>query len=76
MFVSLTLEHLKRCCLTRIHANGADVNVLSWNKLVGNLWQLAGGDDGVLSAWDLRHFSGEDIKPGAVYSTQDADYFG
>jgi ribosome assembly protein RRB1 len=51
----------------KIHANGSDVNVLSWNKLVGNLL-ATGGDDGVLSAWDLRHFSGEDIKPLARFT--------
>ena len=36
--------------------NSADVNVLSWNKLVTNLI-ATGGDDGTLSVWDLRHFS-------------------
>jgi ribosome assembly protein RRB1 len=51
----------------KIHANGADVNVLSWNKLVGTLL-ATGGDDGVLSVWDLRHFSGEDIKPLARFT--------
>jgi ribosome assembly protein RRB1 len=40
----------------KIHKNGADVNVLSWNKLVSNLL-ATGGDDGTLSVWDLRHFS-------------------
>ena len=36
--------------------SNADVNVMSWNKLVGNL--LATGDDkGVVSVWDLRNFS-------------------
>jgi ribosome assembly protein RRB1 len=44
----------------KIHANGADVNVLSWNKLVGNLWQLV--ETMVFCLRDL-HFSGEDIKP-------------
>ena len=34
----------------------ADVNVLSWNKLVTNLL-ATGGDDGTLSVWDLRHFA-------------------
>ena len=29
----------------KIHANGADVNVISWNRLVGNLL-ATGGDDG------------------------------
>lgn len=51
----------------KIHANGADVNVLSWNKLVANLL-ATGGDDGVLSVWDLRHFSGDDIKPLARFT--------
>lgn len=41
----------------KIHAKtGADVNVLSWNRLVSNLL-ATGGDDGTLSVWDLRHFS-------------------
>lgn len=40
----------------KIHSSNADVNVLSWNKLVHNLL-ATGGDDGVLSVWDLRHFS-------------------
>jgi ribosome assembly protein RRB1 len=39
----------------------------SWNKLVGTLL-ATGGDDGVLSVWDLRHFSGEDIKPLARFT--------
>jgi ribosome assembly protein RRB1 len=51
----------------KIHANGADVNVLSWNKLVGNLL-ATGGDDGVLSVWDLRHFAGADLKPLARFT--------
>ena len=29
----------------KIHSGGADVNVISWNKLVGNLL-ATGGDDG------------------------------
>jgi ribosome assembly protein RRB1 len=37
-----------------IHA--ADVNVLSWNRLVTNLL-ATGGDDGTLAVWDLRHFA-------------------
>jgi ribosome assembly protein RRB1 len=40
----------------KIHANGSDVNVLSWNALVTNLL-ATGSDDGVLSVWDLRHFA-------------------
>ncbi len=51
----------------RIHSNGADVNVLAWNRLVGNLL-ATGGDDGVLSVWDLRHFSGKDIQPLARFT--------
>jgi ribosome assembly protein RRB1 len=46
----------------KIHSDGADVNVVSWNKLVTNLL-ACGGDDGVLSVWDLRHFSGNNSKP-------------
>eukprot|EP00797_Seminavis_robusta_P001588 Sro109_g054490.1 rich WD repeat-containing protein 1 (221) ;mRNA; r:35517-36179 len=41
----------------KIQSDGSDVNVVSWNKLVTNLL-ACGGDDGVLSVWDLRHFSG------------------
>lgn len=51
----------------KIHSNGADVNVLSWNKLVSNLL-ATGGDDGALSVWDLRHFSGDTIKPLARFT--------
>lgn len=40
----------------KIHTNGSDVNVLSWNAIVSNLL-ATGGDDGTLSVWDLRHFS-------------------
>jgi ribosome assembly protein RRB1 len=40
----------------KVHGNGADVNVLSWNKHVANLL-ATGGDDGTLSVFDLRHFS-------------------
>ena len=36
----------------KVHANGADVNVISWNRLVGNLL-ASGGDDGTF--W-LFHF--------------------
>jgi ribosome assembly protein RRB1 len=46
----------------KIHKNGADVNVLSWNKLVSNLL-ATGGDDGTLSVWDLRHFSASSSGP-------------
>ena len=31
----------------KVHASGADVNVISWNGLVGNLL-ASGGDDGEL----------------------------
>ena len=40
----------------KVHRNGSDVNVLSWNSLVTNLL-ASGSDDGVLSVWDLRKFS-------------------
>ena len=39
----------------KVHANGADVNVIAWNRLVGNLL-ASGGDDGTFSVWDLRNF--------------------
>lgn len=53
----------------KIHANAADVNVLSWNKLVKNLL-ATGGDDGGLSVWDLRHFSaGGNVKPLARFTS-------
>jgi len=39
----------------KVHASGADVNVISWNRLVGNLL-ASGGDDGSFSVWDLRNF--------------------
>lgn len=39
----------------KIHENGADVNVISWNPIITNLL-ASGGDDGVFSVWDLRKF--------------------
>jgi ribosome assembly protein RRB1 len=51
----------------KIHKESADVNVLSWNRLVTNLI-ATGGDDGALSVWDLRHFSGEAVKPLARFT--------
>lgn len=39
----------------KVHDNGADVNVISWNRLVCNLL-ASGGDDGTFSVWDLRNF--------------------
>lgn len=52
----------------KIQSDGTDVNVLSWNSLVSNLL-ACGGDDGVLSVWDLRHFSGGKPDPLARFST-------
>eukprot|EP00986_Skeletonema_menzelii_P003041 scaffold893_cov154-Skeletonema_menzelii.AAC.14 len=43
----------------KIHSGGADVNVISWNKLVGNLL-ATGGDDGSFSVFDLRNFQTAD----------------
>mmetsp|Transcript_5162 Transcript_5162/g.10830 ORF Transcript_5162/g.10830 Transcript_5162/m.10830 type:complete len:602 (+) Transcript_5162:68-1873(+) len=43
----------------KIHSGGADVNVISWNKLVGNLL-ATGGDDGSFSVFDLRNFQTSD----------------
>lgn len=51
----------------KIHKNGADVNVLSWNRLVSNLL-ATGGDDGSLSVWDLRQFSKESPDPLARFT--------
>jgi ribosome assembly protein RRB1 len=39
----------------KIHKSGADVNVISWNRLVSNLL-ASGGDDGSFCVWDLRNF--------------------
>jgi len=52
----------------KIQSNGTDVNVVSWNKLVTNLL-ACGGDDGALSVWDLRHFSGGKPDPLARFTT-------
>jgi len=52
----------------KIQSDGADVNVVSWNKLVTNLL-ACGGDDGVLSVWDLRHFSAKTPDPLARFTT-------
>lgn len=43
----------------KVHASGADVNVIGWNRLVGNLL-ASGGDDGSFSVWDLRSFQTPD----------------
>mmetsp|Transcript_12787 Transcript_12787/g.28106 ORF Transcript_12787/g.28106 Transcript_12787/m.28106 type:complete len:536 (+) Transcript_12787:65-1672(+) len=51
----------------KVHANGSDVNVLSWNALVTNLL-ASGSDDGVLSVWDLRQFSGSAPAPLARFT--------
>ena len=52
----------------RVHKNGSDVNVLSWNSLVTNLL-ASGSDDGVLSVWDLRKFSqGDNLEPLARFT--------
>ncbi|KAL7546262.1 hypothetical protein ACHAWF_009596 [Thalassiosira exigua] len=48
----------------KIHSNGADVNVISWNRLVGNLL-ASGGDDGSFCVWDLRNFQTSDGNPPA-----------
>merc|ERR1712226_1294534 len=51
----------------QIHSNNSDVNVLSWNSLVTNLL-ASGSDDGVLSVWDLRKFSANDLLPLARFT--------
>ncbi|KAL3787998.1 hypothetical protein HJC23_004069 [Cyclotella cryptica] len=43
----------------KIHGSGADVNVISWNRLVSNLL-ASGGDDGSFCVWDLRNFQTPD----------------
>eukprot|EP00578_Thalassiosira_sp_NH16_P025723 CAMPEP_0181082658 /NCGR_PEP_ID=MMETSP1071-20121207/3741_1 /TAXON_ID=35127 /ORGANISM="Thalassiosira sp., Strain NH16" /LENGTH=608 /DNA_ID=CAMNT_0023164263 /DNA_START=40 /DNA_END=1866 /DNA_ORIENTATION=+ len=43
----------------KVNESGADVNVISWNGLVGNLL-ASGGDDGSFSVWDLRNFQTPD----------------
>lgn len=43
--------------LCRPRAHESDVNVLSWNRLVGYML-ASGGDDGALRVWDLRTFAG------------------
>ena len=45
----------------------ADVNVLAWNGHVSNLL-ATGGDDGMLSVWDLRNF-----RPGGAGGGGDGD---
>lgn len=52
---------------SRIHPTGADVNVLAWNGHVSNLL-ATGGDDGMLSVWDLRNF-----RPGGAGGGGDGD---
>lgn len=56
----------------KIHKNGSDVNVISWNPIITNLL-ATGGDDGVFSVWDLRKFQtspeGKDPQPLARFTS-------
>lgn len=47
----------------KIHEDGADVNVLGWNRLVSNLL-ATGGDNGSFCVWDLRNFQPPKTKAG------------
>lgn len=62
-----TRAHHRAMLSHKIQTNGTDVNVVSWNKLVTNLL-ACGGDDGALSVWDLRHFSGGKPDPLARFT--------
>eukprot|EP00744_Colponema_vietnamica_P008981 GILI01012790.1.p1 GENE.GILI01012790.1~~GILI01012790.1.p1 ORF type:complete len:507 (-),score=175.73 GILI01012790.1:234-1754(-) len=45
----------KKNSMLQVHAHSADVNVLSWNKIVCYLL-VSGSDDGSFKIWDLRNF--------------------
>ena len=67
VFASCSMDRSIRIWDTRQHdksqlvvqeAHDQDVNVLSWNSLVGFLL-ASGGDDGAFKVWDLRNFKAD-----------------
>jgi ribosome assembly protein RRB1 len=64
VFMSCSVDRTVRVWDTRQHARSAlhvaahdaDVNVISWNRLVPYL-VISGGDDGHFKIWDLRSFA-------------------
>lgn len=57
--------------LTAIDAHSSDVNVISWNKKETQ-FIVSGGDDGVVSVWDLRNFGTNKTTPVATFKQHTA----
>lgn len=54
------------CMITAAEAHTADINVISWNRKECR-FLVSGGDDGVVSVWDLRQFSSGKPTPVATF---------
>lgn len=52
----------------RVAAHGADVNVISWNR-IATCMIVSGCDDGCFRIWDLRHFAQDGFVANFQYHT-------